>query len=399
MLINNYMQSGIQLARTICGVYVTSLVASYNLRAIYSSFLIKLCFILLVVVAGQLASAQERYNAGFMIIEEAGGLDESGLELGVWYPSFAEEFEQEWGPFRPKWAWEGEPAAGQYPIILLSHGVMGRYRNHRGTAAELARAGYVVIAPQHSNDQLLKKGRQLFPVINIRIDELSHTLEVAESDATIKQIMDDDNIGALGYSLGGLTVLATSGITPSMQQFITHCSNNAAKDPACSGPGPWWKKTLTWFKGIIRVTIRGIVKIIGKRTPTNNRKFSPEFEPLESPVPFKAIAVVAPAAVIFTAEKIQKSNADIAIYRLGDDNVLKFPFHAEHLHKSLGTREHIYKVYEGVHHYAFISPFPEWLLKEIDFPGSRDPEGFDRREFLLEINKDIVDFFDSVFVD
>jgi len=52
-----------------------------------------------------------------------------------------------------------------------------------------------------------------------------------------------------------------------------------------------------------------------------------------------------------------------------------------------------YKAHKGVHHYAFISPFPAWLLEEEYIPVAIGPEGFDRESFLKDINEDIVSFF------
>lgn len=80
------------------------------------------------------AVAQQEYSAGFIEIDK---IPETNVAMGLWYPSIAQETSRKWGPFRPELAWEGKPASGVFPIIVFSHGVTGRYINHRDTAATL----------------------------------------------------------------------------------------------------------------------------------------------------------------------------------------------------------------------------------------------------------------------
>jgi len=48
-----------------------------------------------------------------------------------------------------------------------------------------------------------------------------------------------------------------------------------------------------------------------------------------------------------------------------------------------------YRVFNA-HHYAFIAPFPKWLVESEDILVVKDPEGFDRNEFLNNINNEII---------
>ena len=114
---------------------------------------------------------------------------------------------------------------------------------------------------------------------------------------------------------------------------------------------------------------------------------------VEPAVNFRAIAIVAPVAAAYYPEQVQNINAKMAIFRMESDQINRFPFHADYIHQSLGQKEHFYKVYKDVHHFAFISPYPEWLLKEEYIPVAIDPEGFNRKKFLEEINTDILNFF------
>jgi hypothetical protein len=55
-----------------------------------------------------------------------------------------------------------------------------------------------------------------------------------------------------------------------------------------------------------------------------------------------------------------------------------------------------YRVVERLHHYAFLSPFPEKIAGEVDEPA-QDPEGFDRAEFLAQTNQTIIELFEQAF--
>lgn len=324
--------------------------------------------------------AEQNYSVGFRVIEAKTEGDFSG---GVWYPSIDKEFEKKWGPFRPKWAWDGKPVTGKRPAILFSHGVMGRYRNHRDTAEILTRKGYIVIIPQHTKDQWVGTARTV-AVVEHRIAELSRTLkEFSHAEPDIAKLIDEQNISAIGYSLGGLTVLGASGAIPSTQYVEEHCLQNKQADANfCLGDLSWWKRIWSWIAGT------GSVHWFYK-TELENKDIITQIEPA---INFRVIVLVAPVAAAYYPEQIQNINAKMAIFRLESDQINRFPFHADYIHRSLGEKEHFYKSYKDAHHFAFISPYPEWLLQEEHIPVAIDPEGFDRKAFLKEINSDILIF-------
>ena len=88
-------------------------------------------------------------NIGFREITQ------SGVDIAVWYPTNAPHNQSRLGPFDVDYARDAKPIAGQFPLVLLSHGHSGRPRNHHLTAAALVRAGYVVAASQHRFDHLI----------------------------------------------------------------------------------------------------------------------------------------------------------------------------------------------------------------------------------------------------
>ena len=84
------------------------------------------------------------------------------------------------------------------------------------------------------------------------------------------------------------------------------------------------------------------------------------------------------------------------VYRFGNDEILRHPFHAENIVKLFGGRTITYLLEPEAHHFAFIEPFPESIIDSIGLPAY-DPPDFDRKTFLDKINRQILDFVTEVF--
>ena len=74
------------------------------------------------------------------------------MEATVWYPTAAPEAAAAFGPFNVHAAVGAPPAAGRFPLVLVSHGTGGNRLGHHPLAEALARAGFIVAAPTHPGD-------------------------------------------------------------------------------------------------------------------------------------------------------------------------------------------------------------------------------------------------------
>ncbi len=350
-----------------------------------------LLLVSLVIAPAVATAAEQRFNAGFIALP--GGAQSP--PMGVWYPSNSVETEGKLGPFVADWAWQGATANGIFPLIILSHGRSGRYRNHRQTAATLARHGYIVLAPEHARDAEMTSARTFVPLITHRAAELKIAWSAIQAHPMIGKIADLNRLGAVGYSLGTITALYAGGSTPQVELVRQHCTQHYEKDINFCGDD-WRQK----FFARIRATVawlqaKGVLKPQPKNTGQNTQENpnAAEFSPLAAPLHFSAIALVAPVGAPFSRAAMQQQNAKLALFRLGDDQLLRYPYHAEYLHTQLGDKAHVYKTFAQVHHHAFISPFPQWLLEMEEISVAMDPENFNRADFIRRINNDIVDFF------
>lgn len=295
-------------------------------------------------------------------------------EVGVWYNSADTAEKHRFGPFDVEYAFNGQITGQNMPIILFSHGWSGRYKNHHLTAAALAKAGYIVAGVQHRFDRWIGIDESGYESLLQRIQEINSTLQILKKHPLIKPMADFNNIGILGYSLGGGTVLAAAGVQPDINVAAQHCAQNSKLDFQFCQDMPWSFVPWQW------ITEPDWSKL--KNTPTTNLQF-------------KSMVLIAPVAQLFTQTDLQQLNSPpTAIFRVGEDAELKFPYHAEYLMQNLGN-VHAYQVFAGVHHYAFIAPFAERVPNRQSIPVASDPAGFDRPLFLKQINQQIVEHFKS----
>ncbi len=259
---------------------------------------------------------------------------------------------------------DGQPKSGSHGLVLISHGFDGNDLGHHLLAADLVSRGFVVAAVQHIDDRLRIGTRDHF---RLRAGEVSAALEVLLDDPLLGRVIDGERIGAFGYSLGGLTVLLAAGGVISLDRMYAHCATNPSDDPTFCA------------------LAMGQSRMAPDATSAAPRDAPAETAP---PIPVKAIALAAPVGV--PLEETSKIEAPVLLIRAEEDAELRSPFHAEHLRDLLGPVV-TYEV-EPVHHYAFISPFPEAIAPEVG-PPALDPPGFDRAGFLTRVNARIADFF------
>jgi len=98
-----------------------------------------------------------------------------------------------------------------HPLILLSHGYGGSWRNLSWLAGALARQGYIVAAPDHpgttTRDRDPQKAAQLWE----RPRDLSRTIDALLADPQLAGNIATNRIAAIGHSLGGWTVTEIAG--------------------------------------------------------------------------------------------------------------------------------------------------------------------------------------------
>lgn len=296
-----------------------------------------------------------------------------GENVGIWYPSDTEATPQRLGPFDTEMALDAPIQAGRHQIVMLSHGIGGRYRNHYLTAQALADAGFVVIAPQHKADYLID-GRKRVQALDHRYVELARALKAVQEDPVFRDHISPAPVHGVGYSLGGATIMLASGAGFSSDLFEAHCDANDREDGEfCDGPG-FFYHLIQWFM---------------RDAPDMRAASDPFYNP-----PFitgKAI-VIAPIfqGIDIDAEQSLSMEA-LTVIAIEGDKIAKPKFHAKPLFEAAKGQvdAHFYAV--PGHHFAFIAPFPKRITEKEHIPVAIDPDGFDRPAFLKVVNARILD--------
>jgi predicted dienelactone hydrolase len=174
------------------------------------------------------------------------GARKEGLTTTIWYPVAPEirESPREIGaPGDP--IFRGHPIAdhaplspahAKYPLLLLSHGTGGSAVDLDWLASALAANGYIVAGVNHpGNTALAPLTREGFVLWWERATDVSEVLDAVLADRTLGPHIDRDRVGAVGFSLGGYTVLELAGARTNLQAFRDFCQSSAA-DAICRPP-------------------------------------------------------------------------------------------------------------------------------------------------------------------
>lgn len=105
----------------------------------------------------------------------------------------------------------GSLPAGRRPLIMLSHGTGGGRLTLEWLAQSLTQSGYIVAAVDHYGNTYENKIALEFLKVWERPLDISFALSELLNDRDFRQVIDRQKIGAIGFSLGGFTVIALAG--------------------------------------------------------------------------------------------------------------------------------------------------------------------------------------------
>lgn len=188
---------------------------------ILSIALLSACF-------GSIVSAQTTaFHAGVARITVAA---EDPFDILVWYPTQEDETPWQIDPFAIPATRDAAISAGQFPVVLLSHGggpTGGTPLLLRDLSARLAREGFVVVAPFHGKTRFLR-----------RTFQIEAAFAAVMADPRFKSHVAVDRLGMIGFSLGGAVTLGLAGGIPDFAHLAAYCSTHPEDVQSCSaGPG------------------------------------------------------------------------------------------------------------------------------------------------------------------
>ena len=122
-----------------------------------------------------------------------------------------------------------QPADGEAPLVVLSHGLMGHAMNQGWLAIRLAEAGYVVASVHHPGTSWVNRDPAERRALWERPNDLSRTISAMLDHPVFGPRIDPKRIAVIGHSLGDYDVAALMGARLDMDRHMAYCAGNATE--------------------------------------------------------------------------------------------------------------------------------------------------------------------------
>ncbi len=190
-----------------------------------------------VSVTVLLGAAQANDTIGFKETEipDAGG--DRPLHIGIWYPAGEKGPVAQVGENKVFYGVSAvinaKPDSDVHPLVVLSHGYSGSWRNLGWLAMELVHNGYIVAAPDHPGTTSFDRSPVRAAKLWERPRDLSRVIDALTMDQSLAGSIEETRIAAIGHSLGGWTVTAIGGARFSTEKSARDCKVQAGPQ-ACA---------------------------------------------------------------------------------------------------------------------------------------------------------------------
>jgi predicted dienelactone hydrolase len=160
------------------------------------------------------------------------------LAVSIWYPAGRATYRVTVGENA---IFSGEPAllgaavaSGRHPLIVLSHGSGGAMDGLAWLSSRLARRGALVVGVNHPGTTSGDSSPRRTPWLAPRAADLAAALDAVLSDPQLAESVDRERISALGFSLGGSTVLGVAGLRFDAEAFASYCEEAGTSSQDCA---------------------------------------------------------------------------------------------------------------------------------------------------------------------
>lgn len=266
------------------------------------------------------------------------------IPVALLYPAEAPETTAHFGPYSLDVARDAPPAAGAWPLVVISHGNSGTPWAYRQIAKHLALAGFVVALPAHTgNTRLDNTLAGTTANLENRPRHIALSIDAALADPVVKaHVAANDGVAVIGHSIGGYTALAAAGGQPWTGPYE---SKGAEPRP-------------------VRVTHDARIR---------------------------SLVLLNPATFWFVRDSLKTLRLPI-LMRTGEKDELAPAEHARNVIDGVGDPALVeHKEIAGAGHFSFMSKFPPEMTRP-GFKPSQDPEGFDRDAIQPALFADITEF-------
>jgi predicted dienelactone hydrolase len=286
----------------------------------------------------------------------------------VWYPIDAQ------GPLDPPadrgWLHPHEVRGASlseeqtaYPVILMSHGHGGDRRDRSWLAERLVGAGFVVVSVDHYGNT----AQTLHPLLTLqfweRAKDISFSLSALLQEPFFARRIDEEKVGFVGYSLGGMTGLGLAGAMPkNLGELVAKMRSDREE---------------------LSPELLRQVDFSGAMTPLKDERI-------------RGMVLLCPARFVYPPESLKAIRIPIGLVAAINDEVLPHKEHAYQIIKYLVPKR-LKVMRKEISHYAFlncVSPEGKSLLPE---KLRSDPPACSRSAVHEEVASFAIDFFRDLF--
>lgn len=168
--------------------------------------------------------------------DPAGGGDRT-LRLALWYPTEDETGDEVRydGLFEaPGVLGDATPASGPWPLVVFSHGHQGFAENSGFLMAFLASHGFLLAAPDHTDNTFLDGSDRTTAIYFQRPLDLSAVLDHVLGGGEAGLVASDDPILLMGHSFGGYTAFSAAGAPYDVATLAAGCADGTGPSAFCS---------------------------------------------------------------------------------------------------------------------------------------------------------------------
>lgn len=286
------------------------------------------------------------------------------IPVTIWYPTDEETAQIVRGPFMFQGVENATPRSGPHPLVVISHGSGSGSLTHVNLAVYLTDAGYIVAALTHGKDNFLDaSGSGTVSVIRTRAEDVSTTIDRISAPNPLDLVVDNERVAVVGFSAGGTTALALTGLRPSMAEAVRHCA--AYADPFCrfvDASDPRFNDT-------------GLMLNL-----TDSR--------------IQSAVVLAPVTAYFSDAELAMLEHPVFVFAPEKDTELSPMANAGRLRDLVQNNLTFYEE-RAAGHYSILPVFSPTTSDDVPLALRSDNEGFDRAAFHSRIFGRVVNFLDE----